>query len=328
MNALAVILIDGGTTHTRAWAVQGGRVLAHARVQVGAKDTARDGSTERLRGAVRDLVGEVIAGAPGFDPVLIGAAGMITSPQGLLDLPHVEAPAGAAELAAGSRQQVLPAIASVPIVFIPGVRSGPAQVDGGNVLDADFMRGEEVLALGLHEAPGPLTGGGILLNVGSHWKAIAVDPSGRISGSVSTLSGELIHAVQAQTILSSALPAGRPEALDPVWIAAGAAAALRSGLSRALYGVRLLEQRSTCNSAERQAFLTGAVIAADCPALIPPGRSHKVVISGAPAMAEAWAAVLRRDGIEATLIDDATTESAFRAGVLSVLGHVQGRPGA
>src|SRR5262245_30503303 len=118
---------------------------------------------------------------------------MITSPQGLCEVPHVEAPASAKDLAAAARKVHLPAVTELPMLFLPGVRSGAEASDRDRIMDADIMRGEEVIGLGLR-ALGRLPAGGIFLNLGSHWKAIRVDAAGRIASSTSTLSGELIQA--------------------------------------------------------------------------------------------------------------------------------------
>ncbi len=308
-----VFFVDGGTTQTRVWAVRDGRVVAEARATVGARDTARDGSPARLVAALRDLVGQV-GKAAGAVPAKIVAAGMITSPQGLREVPHVEAPAGAAELARGACLETLDGL-PVPVLLVPGVRSGAARCDGDSVLGVDVMRGEEVLALGL--AP-RLAGGGVFLNLGSHWKAIRIDGAGRVVGSVSTLSGELIHATATQTILASALPPGKPVVLDPTWTDAGARAFAASGLPRALYCVRLLELRSGCTPEERQAFLYGAVMAADRAALVPAGVS-RVLVVGTPALAAAWSRTLARQSIEATVVEEGEIEEAFRTGCRRVL---------
>ena len=48
---------------------------------------------------------------------------MITSPQGLHEVPHVVAPAGATELAQAAQEQLLPDVCDLPFVFVPGVRT-------------------------------------------------------------------------------------------------------------------------------------------------------------------------------------------------------------
>src|SRR6185369_9514682 len=126
-----LVCVDAGTTNTRVWLVAGDRVLARREATIGARDTARDGHPRALRGTLRDLIANVRARTPlGMRaPSRVAAAGMITSRQGLYEVPHVAAPAGAAELAAGAREAVLSDIIDVPILFVPGVRTG--SLDGG-----------------------------------------------------------------------------------------------------------------------------------------------------------------------------------------------------
>src|SRR5215470_11139199 len=99
--------VDAGTTNTRVWLTAGDRVIARARAGVGVRDTARDGSSSRLRDALRELIDRVRVDArdQGFaqSPVCVIAAGMITSPLGLAEVPHVPTPAGLNELAAATR---------------------------------------------------------------------------------------------------------------------------------------------------------------------------------------------------------------------------------
>lgn len=317
-----VIYLDGGTTQTRAWAMRGSEVLAEARVSVGARDTARDGSPVRLRAAVRALVDEVTHKASATTPVsLVAAAGMITSPQGLCEVPHVPAPAAAADLARGAKWQRFDDVATTPILFIPGVRTGPSPCDGASVTDADVMRGEEVLCVGLLKL-GRLPQGGVVMNVGSHWKAIGVDPQKGITGSVTTLSGELIQSVATQTILASAVPAQWPDTMDPRWIDAGAAAFHVAGLSRALFCVRLLDQRADCRPEQRFAFLLGAVIASDFAALISSQRGSaagRVVVTGRAVVAQAWVDYLARRKIDAALVSETDIDAAFRTGCAAVV---------
>jgi 2-dehydro-3-deoxygalactonokinase len=327
-----VLYIDGGTTRTRAWAVVGDRVVASARASVGARDGARDGSSRRLAEAVRHLVRKVgercrAQGEPA--PALGVAAGMIGSAEGLVEVPHVEAPAGAGELARGAVCRELAEIAPLPIVFVPGIRSGPARAEREDIGRSDVMRGEEALGIGLIRT-GPLTGGGVMLSLGSHWKAVYVDAEGRIMASTSTLAGELMHAVRSHTILASSVPDGWPLTLPADWVAAGVGRGRGDGLPRALYCVRLLDQRTASRPEDRLAFLVGATIAANEEALLPPasGKPRRVVLAGAPALAAAWEGVLRERGLEPVTIDEDERESAFRAGCRAVLdaGEVETEP--
>jgi 2-keto-3-deoxy-galactonokinase len=55
-NSDSVVLLEGETTNTSVWLVQGEQVVAEAQTTVGARDTARDGSPQRLETALRQLV--------------------------------------------------------------------------------------------------------------------------------------------------------------------------------------------------------------------------------------------------------------------------------
>jgi 2-dehydro-3-deoxygalactonokinase len=249
---------------------------------------------------------------------------MIASPQGLVEVPHVEAPADARNLARAAPCRVVPEISPLRIVFVPGVRtggSGPAtrETIGGS----DVMRGEETLALGLVRR-GHLAGGGVLLSLGSHWKAVHVDAAGRVVRSVSTLSGELIEAVRSHTILASSLPSEWPAALPSDWLAAGIDEGRRHGLPRACYEVRLLDQRVASEPADRLAFLVGATVAASEDTLLPgcAGAPPCVALAGPPALRHAWDTVIRHRGGTPVVLDDEEGSAAFRAGCRAVLEAV------
>jgi 2-dehydro-3-deoxygalactonokinase len=185
------------------------------------------------------------------------------------------------------------------------------------------MRGEEALALGLARR-GHLAGGGLLLSLGSHWKAVHLDAAGRIAGSISTLSGELIEAVRSHTILASSLPSEWPSVLPPEWLAAGIEEGRRHGLPRAFYEVRLLDQRVASEPADRLAFLVGATVAASEDRLLPAseGALPRVALAGPPALTRAWEAVVRDRGGTPLVLDDDERSAAFRAGCRAVLEEV------
>jgi 2-dehydro-3-deoxygalactonokinase len=322
-----ILYIDGGTTRTRGWAAVGDRVFASAQVEAGARDAALEAGATHLADAVRRLVLEIesrcrAAGAP--LPTLAVAAGMITSAQGLVEVPHVEAPADASDLARGAASRVLPEVCPLRFVFVPGVRTGGAHAATGEAIGGgDVMRGEETLAVGLVRT-GSLRPGGLLLSLGSHWKAVHVDAAGRVAGSISVLAGELIEAVRRHTILASSLPPAWPAQLPADWLAAGREEARRQGLPRAFYEVRLLDQRVACDPADRLAFLVGATVAASEATLLPSpaGTPAQVVLAGPPALAGAWEAVVRDRGGTALVLTDDAKSAAFRAGCRAVLESI------
>jgi 2-dehydro-3-deoxygalactonokinase len=317
--------VDTGTTNTRAWLLHGDRVLGRREAAVGARDTARDGHNGRLKAALRDALNALLRDRPDDVPAprVIAAAGMITSAQGLAEVPHVPAPAGVADLAAAARQSTFPQVSYLPFVFIPGVRTearpGAATAIGGT----DVMRGEETLCAGLL-AQGRLAPGGSLLNLGSHWKLVRIDGEGRVGWSVTSLSGEMIQAVRSSTVLASSLPEGPLAEPDAAALGAGLEEARRSGLPRALFEVRLLELAGGSTPAARLSFLVGAFIGADLDGLratgaLEPGAA--VVICGGEKVGGAWAAALERLGCAVRALSAEEVEAGFLAGCRAVVAR-------
>jgi 2-dehydro-3-deoxygalactonokinase len=316
---LCLICVDAGTTNTRVWLTRGDEIVADARAGVGVRDTARDGSPERLRAALGELIARVRSEgqAPDAAPRAVVAAGMITSPLGLCEVPHIAAPASVADLSASVERHSFPDVTELPVLLVPGVRSGPARCDRDSIGEADVMRGEETLCAGL-VALGLLGPGATLLNLGSHWKLISLDGAARIAASVTSLTGELIHATQTETILADAVPHAKPEHVDFDYLAAGMREQRRAGLARALFCVRLLEQRGAGSPQERLSFLIGAYLAADLDAMTARGligAGQPVVITGGGAVAGAWVEALKKVPAAARALDAEEVEQAFLVGL-------------
>jgi 2-dehydro-3-deoxygalactonokinase len=314
-----LICVDAGTTNTRVWLTSGDRVIARARAAVGVRDTARDGSSKRLREALSELIHQVWRDQDG-EPECVIAAGMITSPLGLAEVPHVPTPAGLTELAAATRRFSFPEITDLPIMLVPGARSGPLRCELETAGTTDVMRGEETLLIGLH-ALGLLAPRSILLNLGSHWKVIEFDERARIASSVTSMTGEMIHTAQTQTILAGSVPQERPSAIDQTWLEAGMREQRRSGLARALFCVRLLEQGSDGSAEQRLSFLIGAFLASDMDAMLSRGAfdsNRAVVIAGGGVIADAWRGALAQYSIQASTLDDSEIENATLTGLRSV----------
>jgi 2-dehydro-3-deoxygalactonokinase len=321
---LCAIFIDMGTTNTRAWLMRGSTILARANMQVGVRDSARDGSTARIQATLKELIANVqeqssnISDSP--RPVFVAGAGMIGSPLGLAEVPHIPAPAGLEALSAATRRFQFPEITSLPFLLVPGVRSGSGAADFESLDTDDVMRGEETLCVGL-QTLGLVGVPGVVLNLGSHWKAIQLDAQGCIRSSVTSVSGELIEAVRAETILNSSIAGNWPTALLPDWIEAGMQEQRRSGLSRALFSVRLLELKNQGTPEDRFAFLFGAFIAADLDPLAARGllnAATQIVISGRPLIAEAWAHALRSMAMNVVVLTEEQTQRAFLTGLTHI----------
>ncbi len=320
--------VDMGTTRTRVWLVEDGRIWSFSAADFGLRDVAQgmtpEGMEMKLRGLLEIVAADAAREGLKHFPACIAAAGMITSPKGLRHLPHISAPAGLEDLRNSVERAPFHLDQMLPIYFVAGVATGTVKGGVDSVLSSDLMRGEETLCMGLL-ARGHITAGSAVLNLGSHWKWIFIDANARISRSRTSLTGEMIHAVQTQTLLATALPGQRPDALNTEWLDLGCAEAARSGLSRALFCVRLLEQSGTTTPEQRIAFLYGAFLEAEIHALLGAGLLsglNSVCIIGATAVATVWQRRLAAENVTSFFLPEQQRDLSYLAGLQQILGPV------
>lgn len=297
-----IVTIDAGTTNTRSSLWRNGKLLAKVQVEIGVRNTAIDGHNNALKQAVRDSIAGALAqaGVDAADVQLALASGMITSAMGLIELPHVPAPAGIDELAQGMLRVVMPEVFSQPIWLIPGVRNLVDQVDLHNHEAMDMMRGEETEVIGLI-ARLNLKGRAMLIMPGSHTKLVSVDEKRQIVGCATTLAGELLQVITQHTLISQSLGHEFAHELYPEMVLAGAAAAQQTGLARACFSVRTLGQFAKTEREERANFLLGAVLSGDVLALKNSCAIHMrpdtpIVITGKPMLQQALALLIQANG--------------------------------
>ncbi len=324
---MQAITIDTGTTNTRAKLWQDGRILSQSCAEVGVRDTAISGSRQKLQFGVRDALQKAaaLAGVELRAVDVIVASGMITSEVGLLEVPHVPAPAGIKELAKGLVQSSMPEVAPKPIWFVPGIKNSLAAVDLGTYESMDIMRGEEAEALGLIESMG-LRGPAIFIFPGSHSKFITIDAENRITACLTTLAGELLDVITGHTILASAVSGSFAHQLDEAMLREGARCCSNVGLGRACFSVRILQRFGDTTAEQRANFLLGAVLSQDLFAVkhssaigLSPGVP--VVITGKKVMKQAFAALVRADSFfqgDVLVVDDQLTGDLAGLGALAV----------
>ncbi|HJW99813.1 MAG TPA: 2-dehydro-3-deoxygalactonokinase [Terriglobales bacterium] len=324
-NNLCAIYVDMGTTNTRVWLLQRDRVVGCASQPIGIRDAAR-GDAERLRNCLRELIADVCAqgrrASEPCTPTHVAAAGMITSSLGLAEVPHIHPPAGLEELTAAARWHRFGNVTDLPILLVPGLRSSVMQPSVESIHAVDVMRGEETLCAGLI-AVGIVSPPAVVLNLGSHWKAIRLGKDGKIQSSVTSLSGELMHVTQEHTILASSLPSGRPQSLSMEWMEAGMREQRLSGLARALFCVRLLQLENQGTPEDRSAFMAGAFIASDLDAflsgsVIEPGMH--VALVGNSALVESWQKALSSARVTSTVTTQQQAEAALLEALRRILG--------
>lgn len=292
---MRVITIDSGTTNTRAYLVENGRVLsAHSR-NVGSRDTAIDGNNAKLTGGVRELIG-LLTAETGDRIEAIIASGMITSNMGLCEIPHLTAPVSLAKLAASLERRIIDSVCPEPILFVPGVKTVSADHDPF-CLDCDMMRGEETETFGIL-AGSSQAGEKLLILPGSHSKFVEVDRNEAIKGSATTLAGELAWAIRKETILANSLAHEFTNELDQPALLKGADYCRLRGLSQACFATRIMHVLGDTSETARTSFLLGAIFYQDIIALTGKleTRRANIVIGGNRLFRDIYYALLNRYG--------------------------------
>jgi len=267
--------IDCGTTNSRVYVLDASlHVIAKRSRKVGVRDTAITGYRRVLREGLAEIFEHAVgdAGLRVQDLACAVTAGMITSEIGLLEIPHLVAPAGLAELAAGvvpvRDATVFPA--DVQLLFIRGVKNAyPAETALRDIRRVDFMRGEETQIMGLLAHPGAPAPPFTAVVLSSHTKYVPVDADGRIVGSLTTLSGQLFEAIRHGTSIGKSIetPEAGPETPDLAVVDVAYDAVAEAGFLRSLLMPRFMEVLLGIPAPLRRCFLEAAIAAEDLRAL-------------------------------------------------------------
>ncbi|MGI6704804.1 MAG: 2-dehydro-3-deoxygalactonokinase [Clostridia bacterium] len=319
------IVLDVGTTNMRCRYIQDGHILVKAVRNIGVRNTAMSGSKEPLKEAPRDCIREcMVKGSVSFKQLEgIAASGMISSNLGLWEVPHVETPAGLKELASGCQKSLFPEIAPLPIWFVPGVKNSTA-TEEMNISRIDFMRGEEVEAMGalkLTGQKGPL----VFVSPGSHMKYVLIDEQNRIVQSLTTMGGELLWAISRGTILADSIPETLVEEMEEDYLRQGMEACRSFGFTRACFMVRSLHLFTESQENARANFLNGILLEQDIRALeagMAGSRDIPFLIGGRKLLRQMFRKALILKGYpEGRVIelDDDIVEASSSVGVMAVL---------
>ncbi|HEY4072598.1 MAG TPA: 2-dehydro-3-deoxygalactonokinase [Herbaspirillum sp.] len=324
-----IVTIDAGTTNTRSSLWQHGKLIAQSQIEVGVRDTAINGNNHALKQAVRDTILGALtkAGVNAADVGLALASGMISSSMGLIEVPHLTAPAGLAQLAQGMLPIDMPEVFSQPLWIIPGVRNPAEPVGMHNHEAMDMMRGEETEAMGLlARLDLAQAGRTMLIMPGSHTKMVSINEQSRIAGCATTLAGELLQVITQGTLISQSLGADFAHVFSPEMVLAGAQAAQRTGLARACFSVRTLAQFTDVQRDERANFLLGAVLSGDVLTLknstaIQMRPDTPIVIAGKPMLRQSLALLIQENGLfygNCIIVNDAQQADLAGFGAIAI----------
>lgn len=300
------ITIDSGTTNTRVSLVAHGRIVDVRKYNVGAKKGMGNG--QLLRDALKNGITDILQANQMKEEQIecILASGMITSEFGLVNLPHIIAPAGAKELYESLYRCSLQEISQIPFVFVRGIKTAADSLE-----NADMMRGEETELLGCFE------GAGTYILPGSHSKIIEVDEKGRVVRFKTMLTGEMIAALSQGTILKDAVEL-QDFAVDEEYLLKGYEYARDHGLNEALFKVRILKNLFGKSPEQIYNFYMGVVLCDEIGQILA-GEPVKIVIGGKKQIKAFMASLLAKlTDTEVVLIADERAEYATAYGMIRV----------
>lgn len=302
------ITVDSGTTNTRINLVRDRVIVDTLRYSVGTKRDASGNSLirETLRNGIDELMKRHRLCKEDITRIL--ASGMITSELGLIELPHITAPAGIAELHGAMYETVFEDISEIPFVFSRGVKT-----EADDLEKTDIMRGEETELMGI------LDGEGVYILPGSHSKIIRVGKDGRINDFKTMLTGEMISALSQNTILTDAIDLNITKANEE-YLLKGFEYADRHGINEALFKIRILKNVFGRNPEEIYGFFMGVVLCDEIKQILA-YSPKRIFIGGKKAIRDSEVLLLNAMSDDETSVISYDAENASALGIIKVFEY-------
>lgn len=302
------LAIDGGTTNTRISLVKDGKIIGRVVKEIGARKSIEGNML--LKSVIKEGISQLLLDNHiqngEIDRIL--ASGMITSEYGLMEIPHIIAPAGISEFHSAMVELVFPDISEIPFVLGPRVR-----MDGRCFDTVDVMRGEETELFGLMDALEPEKA---YILPGSHSKCIFADVNGRISYFFTSLTGEMFFALMKDTILKSAVACENQVDVD--YLIKGYDFCEQWGLNRSLFKARILKNVFQCGPLEIYSFFSGAVLHDEVKSLLNLDVKEYVV-AGKSQLRNPMEILLKRcSDREVTVLPDKLSDIAATVGIIRI----------
>lgn len=266
------IIIDCGTTNSRVYLLnENFKVINKGYKKVGVRDTVINGSNELLKKGLKEVIRKTVedSGLEIKDIKFAITSGMITSEIGLIEIPHLWAPVGICDLARNIKVVRDPKVfpLDVPLVFIRGIKNCfPKDTTYNDIRKIDFLRGEETQISGLlslyPDFPLPF----VVIILSSHTKYVFVTGDKKISGCLTTLSGQIYEALKKQTNVGKSIVGAEKKDnnyFDTNIIDIAYDVIQNVGFLRSLIMPRFMEVLLKTEWYERELFVNSAITAED-----------------------------------------------------------------
>lgn len=324
---MGYITIDAGTTNTRVRYIEDYKVLSRYEDNIGVKDTAITGKLDKLKASIKNGILTCLknCGRTLKDVDNIIASGMITSNLGLVEIPHLLAPAGIEDLANSIVIKRFDDIVNKPICFIPGVKNNVKYDLQEELEQIDMMRGEEVECIGVLNLAS-INENSIFISPGSHTKFVFTNKDKKIVKCITTFTGELLSALSKETVLASSIPKSLITSIDKEYLKKGVDSARRNGFSRACFLVRALDLFTDATGNQLANFIAGAIAYYDIKSIENDfsEEDFNILIGGKKVLRELYKSIfeiLGYDKKNIRLLSDYIVENASSIGAIKVIEY-------
>lgn len=266
-------VIDCGTTNSRIFLLnEKFEIIKKGNKKIGVRDTAIHGSNEVLKMGLKELMEDVVvsSGLKMQDIKFAITSGMITSEIGLLEIPHLWAPAGIDDLAGNIKVvkdlDIFPL--DIPLYFIRGIKNFfPQDTTYKDLRKIDFMRGEETQVAGLISLYPELSYPVMMVVLSSHTKYIYINKEKKVHSSLTTLSGQIYDAIKKETSIGKSIQGNEDKKDNDYFneniIDTAYDSVKNAGFLRTLLMPRFMEVLLKTKWYERELFINTAIAAED-----------------------------------------------------------------
>ncbi|RLK07540.1 2-dehydro-3-deoxygalactonokinase [Ruegeria conchae] len=279
------IAVDWGTSHLRAWAMQGERVIAQAASQDGMSRTAGGDFQAALLALIEDWL-------PG-KPVDVIACGMVGARQGWVEAPYSAVPSEPIPVVPFRVPNTDPRIRAF---VVPGLKQNSPP---------DVMRGEETQISGFLSAH--QNWDGVICLPGTHTKWAQIS-AGEVVSFRTFMTGEMFDLLCGQSVLRHSIDDGWDEAsfIDAV----ADILSKPEQLAARLFGLRAADLLHGQNKNIAHASLSGFLIGAELAASRPYWLGQQLAVIGSESLTKAYATALQQQGALVETVDATATTLA------------------
>lgn len=262
-----IFYFDCGTSNTRGYVLCDGKILSSNNRNVGAKDVSINKHNKVLLDAMYEIYTDSIkeAGITSDDVSDIYASGMITSPFGLKEVPHMCVPVDVNVIRDSMYEYEEDILFHRKIKLIRGLKTLDGKITRDNLSDLNNVRGEEPEVFGIfnHIPKAWKKQSYLIIIPGSHTHGLMIE-NDTIIDILSTFSGEIFHAITSATVLSgsTAIEDKNKYRPDMGAVSYGCDLLNRYGIARAVYMVHAMKIFDVENNHIRRDALSGIIAAA------------------------------------------------------------------